>query len=266
MIKPPFAADAAVSDRLTTALAKALRIALHSVYVIGGTMARTPKDGIAARKLVSLRIPPALYARLEAASADFEPPHTLSEVIVERLSYSFEMDDCFGAANTRALLRLIFEITKGARETTGLGWRENAFTYNLAVEAIHRLLQMLRPAGSGEPPESFPTFAPWMRQAVMRSFHTDGPGTVRAFALPLAHNIMARLLDAGGGRDEFASWVGQQAASIGTMLESEIEGTSGEADADDRRRLYRAIADALGAVAQKAVVPKRPKKQRRSKQ
>lgn len=91
---------------------------------------------------------------------------SISQEVETRLRRSFEADagapetaKRFGSQETYAVLRLAAEIIKEIEALTGQSWRRDRFTHNMAVDALQVLLDLCRPEGSDEPPETFPSLS-----------------------------------------------------------------------------------------------------------
>jgi hypothetical protein len=186
---------------------------------------------------LSARLTVTTRRQLDAAAQ--ESGQSLSKELESRLAYTFEMDDVFGNARTRTLLQLIAELVKRAQAETRRDWLKDRFTYDLAVEMIGLAFgeswRLWRPAGSGAPPATFPSFGsvvPGVGQAMRAAIKKDRAKALRQLASETVEHLFGRLRYAPESPAELAR---------------------------DEERLYQALADGLGIkrVSETEVLAKR---------
>lgn len=106
------------------------------------------KGDEAKRHNVSLRVTPAVMAKLDAAIA--ENGRSLAQELERRVSQSFEIEDELGGPEGVALHRRIAWAIKRADEQAGSRWTESPTAFWSALGAIEGALEELHPPYSGE--------------------------------------------------------------------------------------------------------------------
>ena len=118
---------------------------------------RGPKAKPAERKdnPTCVRLPPDLRHQLEVAGE--ENRTTLSNEIIRRLEASFESNGgASGGGMTPAILDLFDRTLAKVRSVTGHSWHEHPYSFRLATEAVHAILDHYKPAGRPTVPNDHP--------------------------------------------------------------------------------------------------------------